>query len=60
MTDITSDINQVLKDRHASTTIPKGEPRPPSTATADEFLKEAYRIVSMPPALNVTTDTNTQ
>ncbi|KAF4180534.1 hypothetical protein CNMCM8060_001227 [Aspergillus lentulus] len=46
MTDITSDINQVLKDRHASTTIPKGEPRPPSTATADEFLKEAYRINS--------------
>ncbi|EAW18561.1 putative SNARE protein (Ufe1) [Aspergillus fischeri NRRL 181] len=46
MTDITSDINQVLKDKNASTTIPKGEPRPPSTATADEFLKEAYRINS--------------
>ncbi|GFG00407.1 syntaxin-18 [Aspergillus udagawae] len=46
MTDITSDINRLLKDKHASTTIPKGEPRPPSTATADEFLKEAYRINS--------------
>ncbi|KAF7159197.1 hypothetical protein CNMCM5623_004469 [Aspergillus felis] len=46
MTDITSDINQLLKDKHASTTIPKGEPRPPSTATPDEFLKEAYRINS--------------
>jgi hypothetical protein len=49
MTDITSDINQLVKDKHASTTIPKGEPRPPSTTTADEFLKEAYRIVSVPP-----------
>ncbi|PKX98785.1 putative SNARE protein (Ufe1) [Aspergillus novofumigatus IBT 16806] len=46
MTDITSDINQLLKDRHANSTIPKGEPRPPSIATADEFLKEAYRINS--------------
>ncbi|KAF4219609.1 hypothetical protein CNMCM6805_005522 [Aspergillus fumigatiaffinis] len=46
MTDITSDINQLVKDKHASTTIPKGEPRPPSTTTADEFLKEAYRINS--------------
>ncbi|RHZ71311.1 hypothetical protein CDV55_108377 [Aspergillus turcosus] len=46
MTDITSDVNQLLKDKHASTTIPKGQPRPPSTATADEFLKEAYRINS--------------
>lgn len=53
MTDITSDFNQVLKDKNASTTIPTGEPRPPST-TADEFLKEAYRIVSVAPALNVT------
>jgi hypothetical protein len=46
MTDITSDINQLVKDKHASTTIPKGEPRLPSTTTADEFLKEAYRINS--------------
>ncbi|GIJ98740.1 hypothetical protein Aspvir_000860 [Aspergillus viridinutans] len=46
MTDITSEINHLLKDKHASTTIPKGEPRPPSTATPDEFLKEAYRINS--------------
>lgn len=54
MTDITSDFNKVLKDKNASTTIPTGEPRPQSTTTADEFLKEAYRIVSVAPALNVT------
>ncbi|KAH2059853.1 hypothetical protein V6Z96_007016 [Aspergillus fumigatus] len=46
MTDITSDFNKVFKDKNASTTIPTGEPRPPSTTTADEFLKEAYRINS--------------
>ncbi|KAJ5569809.1 SNARE-complex protein Syntaxin-18 N-terminal [Penicillium hispanicum] len=44
MTDLTPTINQLLSAQNVSVTRP--ETRQPSTETADEFLKEAYRINS--------------
>ncbi|KAI9924954.1 hypothetical protein ASPWEDRAFT_54391 [Aspergillus wentii DTO 134E9] len=45
MTDITPAINQLLTGKHAATPVPSRESLR-STETADEFLKEAYRINS--------------
>lgn len=42
MTDITPAINTLLTTKHSTDPVSSA----PSTATADEFLKEAYRIVS--------------
>ncbi|EYE95620.1 putative SNARE protein (Ufe1) [Aspergillus ruber CBS 135680] len=46
MTDLTPTINTLLTERNSSKTIPQSTSRPPSLETADEFLKEAYRINS--------------
>lgn len=46
MPDLTPTLNHLLTEKHAAKTIPSRESRLPSTKTADEFLKEAYRIVS--------------
>ncbi|KAJ5105533.1 hypothetical protein NUU61_002880 [Penicillium alfredii] len=45
MTDLTPALNQLLSTKHGSS-IPSPKTRRPSTETADEFLKEAYRINS--------------
>ena len=47
MPDLTPTLNHLLTEKHAAKTIPSPESRLPSTETADEFLKEAYRIVSL-------------
>ncbi|KAJ5172528.1 hypothetical protein N7492_005121 [Penicillium capsulatum] len=44
MTDLTPALNQLLSSQHGKT-LQKSR-RPPTTETADEFLKEAYRINS--------------
>ncbi|OJJ81598.1 putative SNARE protein (Ufe1) [Aspergillus glaucus CBS 516.65] len=46
MTDLTPTLNTLLIEKHSSKTIPPPTSRLPSTETADEFLKEAYRINS--------------
>ncbi|BCR88129.1 putative SNARE protein (Ufe1) [Aspergillus chevalieri] len=46
MTDLTPTLNTLLTEKHSSKTIPPPASRLPSTETADEFLKEAYRINS--------------
>ncbi|KAJ5811210.1 hypothetical protein N7447_010726 [Penicillium robsamsonii] len=47
MTDLTPTLNKLLSKQGSS--LP--QTRKPCTETADEFLKEAYRIVSQPSAL---------
>jgi hypothetical protein len=44
MTDLTPALNELLSSRN-SPSIPDKATRRPSTEPADEFLKEAYRIV---------------
>lgn len=46
MSNLAPAFNQLLVARNASP-IPSPQSRPPSPETADEFLKEAYRIVSL-------------
>ncbi|KAJ5938659.1 SNARE-complex protein Syntaxin-18 N-terminal [Penicillium verhagenii] len=45
MTDLTPTLSQLVKSKHGPS-IPSPQTRRPSTETADEFLKEAYRINS--------------
>ncbi|KAJ5915228.1 SNARE-complex protein Syntaxin-18 N-terminal [Penicillium verhagenii] len=45
MTDLTPTLSQLVTSKHGPS-IPSPQTRRPSTETADEFLKEAYRIVS--------------
>ncbi|KAJ5604862.1 hypothetical protein N7510_010016 [Penicillium lagena] len=45
MSDLTPALNTLLSDKHAAP-VSTTESRLPSTETADEFLKEAYRINS--------------
>jgi hypothetical protein len=45
MTDLTPTLNTILSAKNASP-IPAPATRTPSTEVADEFLKEAHRIVS--------------
>ena len=47
MTDLTPAMNQLLSAQHG-----KSIHRKKAAETADEFLKEAYRIVRHPPANN--------
>lgn len=47
MTDLTPALNQLLVAQHASP-VPRLESQRLCTETADEFLKEAYRIVRTP------------
>jgi hypothetical protein len=49
MTDLTPSINELLREKHAaapSAVIPGRDHHAVATETVDEFLKEAYRIVS--------------
>jgi hypothetical protein len=46
MTDLAPLVNQLLIDKHSAPAIAESHSDHPTTETVNEFLKEAYRIVS--------------